>query len=104
MPSARPPYNDARKSGEQKQYSAKAVDRLAGLPAEQIRMEIAHPIVECDVLFAIDQYVRAVWVNNDFANGLVLGLLLKSIGLDRSLPRIDSTQTKSSIALFEAAL
>jgi hypothetical protein len=104
MASARPPDNDARKPSEQKQSSAKAVDCLTGIPAEQMRMEITHPIVECDVLLAIDQYLCAVRVDKDLVNDLVFRLLLKAIGLNRSLPWIDSTKAKTRVALFDVAL
>src|SRR5260370_7479765 len=103
MAFARPPDNDARKPSEQKQSSAKTVDCLAGIPAEQIRMEITHPIVECGVLLAIDQYLCAVRVDKDLVNDLVFRLLFKTIGLHRSLPWIDPMEAKTRIALFDFA-
>src|SRR5258708_22464311 len=104
MAFARPPDNDARKPSEQKQSSAKTVDCLAGIPAEQIRMEITHPIVECGVLLAIDQYLCAVRVDKDLVYDLVFRLLFKTIGLHRSLPWIDPMEAKTRIALFDVAL
>jgi hypothetical protein len=104
MTLSRPPDHEAGHAGEEQDYSTEPVDRLAGLSAEQVGVQVAYPIVKGATHLPHRECLPRVRVKDEFSNRFVVSLSLKNAWLGRAARGEYRSESNAWVRSFQSVL